>query len=164
MKRILAMILTMFLLSTVMAVPVLATESTEEVITFADGSYAIIETTEVTAAGNARTSTVSKSGSRKFTMYSGDDVKQWDYTLYGTFLYRYGIGAQAQNRSDTYNIYDSYWSLVSHDTSLDMDTVYGVVTMKCTVLFITVETHTQNLSISCDMYGNLTYGNLADPG
>lgn len=157
MKKVVLILLAMMLLSSVMAVPVMATETTREVVeVYEDGSYAVLEKTEVIVS-NARSSTVSKSASSTCHYYNGNDEEQWSYTLNGTFLYRYGSGAQAQNRSDSYKIYNSEWSMVSHDSSVGSDTVYGTVTMKMTVLFITIRTVTQDLSITCDMYGNITY-------
>lgn len=157
MKRVLSVLLTIMLLSTVMATPVMATETTKEVIeTYADGSYLAVETTEVTTSG-ARASTISKSANRVVTYYDGNDKKQWDYTLYATFLYREGVSAQVQNRSDEYNIYNSEWSMVSHGTTIDADTAFGTVSMKQTVLLLTIRTVAIGISITCDAYGNITY-------
>lgn len=157
MKKFLSIVLTIVLLSFVAATPVLATETTEEVVaTYEDGSYLVMKTTEVTST-STRASTISKSASRSLSLYNSSDEEQWRYTLHATFLYREGISAQCQNRRDEYHIYNSDWSMVSHSTSIDDDSAFGTVTMKCTVLFITISTITKDVSITCDAYGNITY-------
>lgn len=157
MKRILAIAVSLLLLSTVMAVPVLATETTSEVVaTYEDGSYLVVTTTEVTNS-NARASTTSKYASCMYQFYNGDDVQQWNYTLFANFLYRYGSGAQCQNRGDTWEILKSDWDLASHDTWIDYDSAFGTVTMQNYFLFLPTARITANLSMTCDAYGNITY-------
>lgn len=157
MKKYVSFLLTIMLLSTVLATPVMATENTKDVLeVFEDGSYLAMENTEVITS-TTRSSTISKSASSTLVYYNGNDVEQWRYTLYATFLYREGDSAQCQNRSDSYKISNSEWSMKSHDSWVDYDSAFGTITMKKTVLLLPIRTVTETISMTCDAYGNITY-------
>lgn len=156
MKKFLAVLLTIAVLG-ISVVPVAAVETTENIVAvYEDGSYLVEEITTTTSDVSPWSSTIAKGGGTTLTLYDGNDVKQWDYTLYGNFLYREGISSQVQNCWDDYNIYNSQWSMVEHSTSLDMTTAYGYYKFKKTVLFITVATDSDTIGLTCDSYGNIT--------
>ena len=159
MKKILAALLTVAVVLGMGIVPVAAVETNEEIIAvYEDGSYLVGTLTVITSDVSPWSSTIATGGNYVLTYCTGNNEAQWDYILYGNFLYRYGIGSQVQNRRDEYNIYKNQWSMVSHETTLDMTTAYGTIHMKKTVLFITTDDVTANVWLTCDMYGNITGG------
>ena len=159
MKKILAALLTVAVVLGMGIVPVAAVETNEEIIAvYEDGSYLVGELTIITSDVSPWSSTIATGGNYVLTYCNANEEAQWDYVLYGNFLYRYGIGSQVQNRRDEYHIYKNQWSMVSHETTLDMTTAYGTINMKKTVLFITTANITANVWLTCDMYGNITGG------
>lgn len=156
MKKFLAVLLTIAVLG-ISVVPVAAVETTENIVAvYEDGSYLVEEIVTTTSDVSPWSSTIATSGYRTITRYNGNDVAQWDYTLYANFLYREGVSSQVQNRWDDYNIYNTEWSMVEHSTSLDMTTAYGYYKFKQTVLFITIGTASKTIGITCDCYGTVS--------
>lgn len=156
MKKFLAILLAVATLG-ICVVPVGAVENTENIVAvYEDGSYLVEEITTITSDVSPWSSTIATSGGTTLTRYNSNDEKQWDYILYGNFLYREGVSSQVQNCWDDYNIYNTQWSMVEHTSYVDMTTAYGYYNFKKTVLFITVATDTDTIGLTCDCYGNIT--------
>ena len=87
-----------------------------EIEVYDDGSYAVIETTVTSPSISTFATAQTKSASRTYTYYSASSVKEWDFTVKGTFSYD-GSTAKATAVSTSYNIYVTGWSLLSRDSS-----------------------------------------------
>ena len=59
----------------------------KDTITFDDGSYCIVTTTETTLPSVARGTTHTKQAKKSYKYYNSSDVLCWTYTLHGTFMY-----------------------------------------------------------------------------
>lgn len=151
MKACVAMLLACLVVLTLAPIQASAAQTGErEIVYFEDGSY--LET--ITAGGNTRT-IVPISGSRTYTYYSSDDVKQWAATLNGTFIYT-GTTAVCTVSDCSVAIYDDSWYVESKTAERNGATATATVVMGYKVLGITVSKKTCNLILSCDKDGNLS--------
>lgn len=98
-------LLTAVLLVFCMALPVMASERSEEtVLTFEDGSYLV-----VTLDTTPLTRTTSPVATKTYTYYNVDDERQWDFTLMGQFTYDGSTSTAIQAKARTV-IYNRDWS------------------------------------------------------
>lgn len=148
MKRVSCCFLTVLLLIGIF--PVCGNAAEIETIHFEDGSYATIEITsnEVRASG-------SKTGSKSYTYYNSDSVRQWKATLTGSFTYT-GSSATCTSSDINVTIYDSDCYVISQNAGKSGNTARGSVTMGLTLLGGTVEKTSASLTLKCDANGNLS--------
>lgn len=148
MKRALCCVLVVMLLTGIF--PVCGHAAEIETIHFEDGSYATIEITNsgVRASG-------SKSGSKNYTYYNGDSVKQWQATLTGSFTYT-GSSATCTSSDINVTIYNSNCYVVSQNAGKSGDAAKGSATVGLKVLGVTVEKNSASLTLTCDANGNLS--------
>lgn len=151
-KRILCCVVSVLLLLT--AAPIYALESDTpltkpEIQVYDDGSYAIIETT--TDEPNISTfASNTKSGKRVYTYYNKNDVREWDFTVKGTFSYN-GTSAKATAVSTSYNIYRSGWRCSSRNSSKSGAKVSATATFKYNLL-----TKTITIGLKCSPNGTIS--------
>ena len=162
MKKILAIILTSFIL-TFTAIPAVYAENTANnamatydtnstIEYFEDGSYMV---TTIKQSPTARSTTYTKVGEKIVDYYDSDNNLQWTYKLIGTFNVVEGISAVCTESTYSSEIYKSGWSLTAHNNYTSNNIAYGTATYKKKVLFITTHTQDINGSIGCDIYGNV---------
>ncbi len=122
-----------------------------------DGSYIIIDTTEyspIFSLINSRSS-YSKTVSRTFTFYGSDDIAAWDVVLTATFTYD-NITSQCTASSAVYHIYDNSWSCTSLTSGKAGNAAWADFTFVQKILFITYNTYTGSVSISCSANGTIS--------
>lgn len=80
----------------------------------------------------------------------------WEYTLYGEFSYVYGVSSTCTRASYTQHIYDDGWEFSDGSATRSGNVAYGKGTYKKSLLFITIKTYNIDISLTCDIYGNVT--------
>ena len=165
MKKVLSFILVLCVMLSAFAAPVnaqtLDTDSNEKIVSrtveMLDDGY-LLETvvteeiTEVTARANeyVRAGSVT----RNFKNSDGDVL--WSFTLRGQYDVVEGVSSVCTLAKHSYNIYDNSWSLDSASTSKSANKAIGNATFKKKVLFVTTDTKSFTLTLTCDKYGNLS--------
>lgn len=160
MKKILFVILSLFLFSGVFTLSAQESVNTEntnkEIIYYEDGSYIIISIfEEETLPLQARTPST-KTATKHVIKYDKDDVTLWEYILEGTFSIEIGRSAVCTNASYTVDIYKDSWKFSDGDAYTLNNIGYGVGTFKKKLLGVTIQTVEIDLSISSDIYGNIS--------
>ena len=125
-----------------------------------DGSYIIVTliTDDISslALNSTQSTSFKKVGNKFATCYDKNNNLEWEYTLSAEFEVVEGITATCTSATYTQTIYASDWSFSNGNATKSGNTAYGVGTFKRKVLFITVDTANIDISISCDVYGNLS--------
>ncbi len=168
MKKILAIILTAMLL-TFAPLNAICAESPEHIsvetyetssttVRFEDGSYmvTVIRQSSITKSTiSTKSTTYTKLGEKIVNLYDSKDNLQWTYTLTGTFKVNEGVSAICTNSTYSSVIYENAWSLTAHENSYSNNIAYGTAVYKKKVLFITTNTYDIDVSIGCNIYGNI---------
>lgn len=149
MKRIVCCILTLSLLFAFLPICASAADVKEEVIYFEDGSYITVTIVEQETRASG-----TKSGSKKYT-YTSNGENVWQIVLSGSFSYT-GSSATCTSSSCSVNIYDSAWYTISKSASKSGNTAYGTATVGRKLAGVTVDRHTEDLSLSCSASGSLS--------
>lgn len=140
-------LLTAVLLVFCMALPVMASDPSEEtVLTFEDGSYLV-----VTLDTTPLTRTISPVAAKTYTYYNVDDERQWDYTLMAQFSYNGSTSSAIEAKSKTV-IYNREWSQTYVDVYREGAYAYGEAVFEHSsdgTVPITV-------TIYCDKNGNIS--------
>lgn len=110
------------------------------------------EITEVTA----RTNEYVRAGSVTRNLKNSDGDVLWSFTLRGQYDVVEGVSSVCTLAKYSYNIYDNSWSLDSASTSKSANKAIGNATFKKKVLFVTTDTKSFTLTLTCDKYGNLS--------
>lgn len=116
MKHKLTTFIMVLALISVFAVPAFAgstdgSYTTRETKYYEDGSYDVIVTTVDVPQTSFLAATNSKTASTTYHHFE-NNVKQWDFTLKGTFEYN-GSTAKATAASCSYAIFDSNWKCIT---------------------------------------------------
>ena len=146
MKRVVSVLMLVFILFSALPMAGAAEAVSEERIELGDGYYLIAETFQ----SGARASK-SVSGSKPYTCYDSAGTALWKVTLYGTFTYT-GSSATCTASSISTTIYDSSWSTGSKSASKSGNKATGSATMKKS----TVKSVPVSLSLSCSASGSLS--------
>lgn len=165
-KRILSLLFTVLFIFTV-APSVFATndiawnaQTDTEVVYLDNGSYLTITLISQNSSPLSLTSSSStsfvKTGSKVVDCRDKNGDLEWQYTLYSEFSVVEGTSATCTSATYTQTIYRDDWSFSNGNATKSGNTAYGVGTFKRKVLFITVDTVNIDISISCDVYGNLS--------
>ena len=160
MKKSVLYLLIVSVVLSVFSVPVLAFTETEDAVISSrekhmlpDGSYIVEEITEMVVKNRAIS--VQKSGSKRKSFYSSDNVLQWTFTLQADFTVKQNISATCTNTSYTYSIEESGWALYSASTHKSGNKAFGDAS------FIYKAGGNSNIkdcsvTLTCDAYGNLS--------
>lgn len=169
MKRNLFLLLIVLSITALAVVPAFAQEDsyaiTETVweedgtvhMLYEDGSMLTlspIQTGENSISTYATAKTITADRVASFT--DGDGKLCWEYTLYGTFSYVYGTSSTCTKASYTQNIYDSGWDFSNGSATKSGNKAIGKGTFKKSFLFVTIKTYDIDISLTCDIYGNVT--------
>ena len=101
-------------------------QETTTIVPCEDGGYIVTTLTIEPSTSRASGTT---SGSKTVTKYNVFDVKQYSFTVHGTFTYN-GSAATATSASTSYTIYQSGWSCTNRSTTKDRDTITGTATFR----------------------------------
>ena len=157
MKKIISIVLSVFVLITSFGINSFATSNSSETIYnssytyFEDGSYVITTISEEISQARAST----KSGQKTSTFYDSDNVAQWSATLKGTFTYS-GSSATCTASSITYTIYSSKLKVTSAQATKSGNKATGNVTAKRYLLGIPVQTINKTITLTCSASGVLS--------
>lgn len=124
--------------------------TSRQVILTEDGGYLVIELTDgekVTRGTTAKTKT--------YTQYSEDNAIVWKASLTGSFTYD-GRYATCTASSCAVTVYDSAWYTISKTAWAEDNIAKATIEMGQKMLGVTVRQVTQNLSMVCDRYGNVS--------
>ncbi len=125
-----------------------------------DGSYIVVTLITDDISSLSLNSTQSKSfnkvGNKFATCYDKNNNLEWKYTLSAEFEVVEGVSATCTSATYSQTIYANDWSFSNGNATKSGNTAYGVGTFKRKVLFVTVDTANIDISISCDVYGNLS--------
>ncbi|MBO5969095.1 MAG: hypothetical protein J6S14_11435 [Clostridia bacterium] len=162
MKKISCILLAFVFVMTLFVAPINAETINEKqsfestVIEYEDGSYLTIFVPEFTMVNSMRSTatTILAEQPARFTNSSGEI--EWEYTLTATFSYVYGSSATCTNASYDYTIYENSWEFSNGSSSRSGATAYGYGTFKNKFLFVTTKTINVDLSMTCDIYGNVS--------
>ena len=127
------------------------------IVTFDDGSVLKISPiiwSEENFVAYSTEKTISGHKTASFTDSSGN--LEWQYTLYATFSYIEGVSATCTNTYYTHNIYASGWSFSDGAATTSGNVAQGLGIFVKKFLFITTKTYNIDISITCDIYGNVT--------
>lgn len=166
-RRILALTLVLcsvfaFILPAYAATPATRTATMEDgsTVIYDDEGYLVISPVrveEVTAPLAARSGELLLThGSREAIRYSSSDEVEWRFTVTGNFQYVYGESAECINGFYQTEVNNNNWTMSDkYARPTDNKIVGGCI---CTYkwLFITTDTVEVCLTITCDVYGNLS--------
>lgn len=150
MQRIFACLLLVVLFLNVLPVVGNAVEGAGNIVYFDDGSYMTVEI----ITNDARVSG-SKTGIKQYTYYDVDGVSQWKAALTGSFTYT-GSSATCTSSSVSVTIYDSSWYEIYKLASKSGNVAKASVTMGDKLVGGTVTEVPVNLTLTCDVNGNLS--------
>ena len=140
--------------------PLRASQSTSEYclisekVEYCDGGYNIIRLYESIA--NDYRNTYTKTGVAEYLHYSNDNTLVWKYTLTGYFEVNQGVSSVCYDVDYSTQINSNGWHFYNDGTYYSGNTAYGAGTFKYKVLMITINTINVNLSVTCDIYGNIS--------
>lgn len=125
-----------------------------------DGRYIVVTliTNDISSLSldSRQATSFTKVGNKFVTCYDKDNNLEWKYTLSAEFSVVEGVSATCTSATYSQTIYASGWSFSNGNATKSGNTAYGVGTFKRKVLFVTVETKIIDISISCDVNGNLS--------
>ena len=165
-KRIFSILLTFLLVFTLTPSVFAANDielddkNTTEIVYLDNGCYIIttLITQDISTLSlvSTNSNTFTKTGNKVVACHDKDGNLEWEYTLFAEFEVVEGVTATCTSATYTQTIYASDWSFSNGNATKSGNTAYGVGTFKRKVLFITVDTANIDISISCDVYGNLS--------
>ena len=122
-----------------------------------DGGY-ILETvvTEETLGKTARANEYVRVGTKTNRLKNTSGEVLWTFTLRGQYDVVEGVSSVCTLASYSHSISDSSWSLDSASTTKSGNKAMASATFKKKLLFVTTETKTINLTLTCDKNGNLS--------
>ncbi len=124
---------------------------------FDDGSFLTVSPVREIGSSVATYATdKTASGSKDVTFTDANGNLDWTYTLTATFSYVYGVSSTCTSASYTKEIYDNDWSFSDGSATKSGNVATGKGKFVCKVLFITFKTYNIDISITCDIYGNLS--------
>lgn len=135
-------------------------KNTTEIIYLDNGSYITI--TLVTqdiyplSLSSTNSTPFTKTGNKVVACNDKNGNLEWEYTLFAEFSVVEGVSATCTSATYTQTIYAKDWSFSNGNATKSGNTAYGIGTFKQKFLFVTIETANIDISISCDVYGNLS--------
>ncbi|MBQ8496624.1 MAG: hypothetical protein IJ489_04105 [Clostridia bacterium] len=135
-------------------------KNTTEIIYLDNGSYITITliTQDISPLSLESTNSTSfiKTGNKVVTCNDKNGNLEWEYTLFAEFSVVEGVSATCTSATYTHAIYNNDWSFSNGNATKSGNTAYGTGTFKEKFLFVTIHTANIDISISCDVYGNLS--------
>lgn len=150
MKRFVACLFVVILFANLLTISGRAAEVTKEIVSFEDGSYAVIE-----VMTNGSRASGSVTGTKNYTYYGTDNVSEWKVILTGKFTYT-GTSANCSASDVDITVYDPIWYVSSEYTSKSGNKAKASVTMACNLDGATITRVPVSLTLTCDADGNLS--------
>lgn len=104
----------------------------------------------------SRATSETTSGNRDAYVQDANGKIEWKYTLSASFSYVPGVSSSCTSASYSNSTYDSSWSFSDGSATKSGSTAYGKGKYVKYILFVAVSTYDIDLSISCDVNGNLS--------
>lgn len=123
---------------------------------FSDGTSMTITISEEEISSLPRATTYTKSGTKSYTLKNSDGDVLWTFTVKGTFSVNSGVSATCTGTSYSTSNLASGWELDSASTYASSNKAIGDATFKHKTLFITTDTKSCHVTLTCDENGNLS--------
>lgn len=123
------------------------------IICFEDGSTLTISAPRIRSVNNSK-SIINSDINAEYKDSSGN--LEWRYTLYATFSYQYGVSSTCTNAYYDQTIYKGNWTFSNDATNISGNRGTGTGLYEKKFLFITIQSINVNLTMACDIYGNIT--------
>ena len=163
MKKSLVFLITLFLI--VSTFSVFAAEKNNAELTtqlvsqkaeyYEDGTYAVITITQEVSK-TTRGTVYNTSGSKSYVHIGTSGEELFRFTVHGTFTVTTGVNAMCTASSYSVNIFNDAWSNKSASTYEYSNQAIGNATFIKKVLFVTTDTETPQVILSCDANGQLS--------
>lgn len=159
MKKLIAVLISLVLFAVPACAQTVGAEAAERVISqtteqLDDGYYMTVTLTEDIPLVSTY-ATENKSCTKTYTLYNNSHEELWSYSIRAYFSVNYGVSATCTAVYEFYSITDTQWSPKSTNCYYSGNVAYGEATFKKTVLFITTNTVDCEVTITCDVYGNM---------
>jgi len=129
----------------------------ENIIYLDNGDYIIKTIKEVNLNSSLQVRSVyTKTGELEVNHYNASDKLLWTYILVGTYQINEGIFCTCISSTYSTEIYKSTWSFSDGNSSYENNYARGLGIFKCKILFVTVQTVDIDVTLYCDVYGNLS--------
>jgi len=164
MKKIISLILSFFLLILSVIFPASARDERNEplrggnskVIACDGGGYLIISDPIVSINPCLKGAALEIEAEQFYAHYDSDNNLEWKYTLYATFECEYGVSSVCANAYYVQNIYNGNWTFSNGAAYTSANTAIGTGRYVKKYLFITLDTIEVSLTLTCDVFGNVT--------
>ena len=166
MKKILATFLSIMIIANTLLLPSNAAPTntstnnfevvSENIEYFPDGTSMTITILEEKNPLTTRATSYSKTGSKNYTLKNSSGGVLWTFTLKGTFTVNTGSSATCTSTSYSTSNLASGWELDSASTYASSNKAIGDATFKHKTLFITTDTKSCHVVLTCDANGNLS--------
>ena len=152
MRRFICLLLAVVLVNTLTIYIQAGENDTQEdsVIFLENGDYIVVKVIE-----QINRSINGKNGTKYHIYHGSDGTAKWQAVLKATFIYT-GSSSTCTDASCDVTIYDSSYYLISKNASRSGNAAYGTVTVGHKILGITATQNTINLTLTCDVNGNLS--------
>ena len=162
-KRILSFVTLLMMLFS-MVIPIGAETNIEvsnvadevSVVYYDDGSYLTIYPVTVENVSTTRGSIQQLTASKPVTLTDSSGNLEWEYTLNAEFTVVYGSDSYCLNAHYIQNIYQSGWTFSDGNAYFSDNVATGLGKYVKKVLFVTTKTYNINITLTCDIYGNVT--------
>ena len=128
----------------------------ENIEYFPDGTSVTITVMEEKNSFPTRATSYTKSGAKNYTAKDSNGNIQWKFTVKGTFTVNTGVSATCTSTSYSTSNLASGWELDSASTYASSNKAIGDATFKHKTLFITTDTKSCHVVLTCDANGNLS--------
>ncbi len=165
MKKLFTLFMTAVMLAAVFAFSVCADTNADEAFEgkivsetteyFADGSSATVIVTDESGL-LTRASSYTKTGSKYYVLRNKDGDELWRFTVRGTFSVNSGKSSTCTAASYNISITDDAWENESASTRRSGNQAVGDATFIKKLLFITTETKSCHVVLTCDTNGKLS--------
>ena len=126
----------------------------ESIQQVSDDLFLVITTYEKPVS--ARATRYTKTGGKTYTLVGNNGQEQWTFTMEATFIITSGISSTCTSVSHSYQIYNNDWNYVSGSSYKSGNCAYGSAEFNHKLLGIVIETRNCNISLACDVNGNLS--------
>lgn len=127
-----------------------------ENITFEDGSRLVVSPVyrkEEAASTEAAENTITRF--KDVDYVSSDGTLEWKYTLEGEFSYEYGVSSVCTRAGYFSTIYGDKWTFSNGSSYASGNTAHGEGNYKKKELFIVTRDVDVDITLTCDIYGNV---------
>lgn len=119
-----------------------------------DGSYYVIRVYEENKRDDDDDNIITDF--KIYEFYDSDDTLLWEFRLIAQFEVIPGVSVACVYSNYVNFIYQSGWSFENGESHYSGAYAYASGTFKKKVMFITIDTRNVNLSLYCDIHGNVS--------